>query len=137
MRQATLQLKTRIYHNVNIMNNNIEVEKNIFNTMIFILIALALFYVLILGNMVFSIVGRKTLEKEMLTLSNEVSELEVFYLTVSNSIDMNLSSTMGFKETKATFATRKSFGRSPTNKALGFNVSSVHLGSIKLTNNEI
>ena len=127
MRQATLQLKTRI-HNVNIMNNNIEIEKNILHTMTFIFGTLALFYVLILGNMVFSIVERRTLEKEMLSLSNEVSELEVSYLAVSNSVDMNLSSTMGFKETKASFATRKS---------LGFNVNADHLGNIKLANNEI
>jgi hypothetical protein len=110
------------------MNNNIEIEKNILYTMIFIFAALALLYVLILGNMVFSIVERRTLEKEMLSLSNEVGNLEVSFLAVSNSIDMNLSSTMGFKETKAVFATRKS---------LGFNVSSSHLGNIKFTNNEI
>ncbi len=127
MRQATLQLKTRI-QNVNIMNNNIEIEKNILYTMIIIFATLVLLYVLILGNTVFSIVERRTLEKEMLSLTNEVGDLEVSYLAVSNSVDTNLSSTMGFKETKATFATRK---------ALGFNVSTDHLGSIKLANNEI
>lgn len=124
MRQMSLQLKTRI-QNVNIMNNNIEVERNIFNTMLFIFAMLVVFYVLILGNMVFSIVGRRTLEKEMLALSNEVGRLEVSYLSISNSVDTNLSSTMGFKETKATFATRK---------ALGFNSTDVN---IKLTKNEI
>jgi len=127
MRQVTLQLKTRI-HNVNIMNNNIEVGKNIFNTMLFVLATLALFYVLILGNMIFNIVERRTLEKEIFSLSNEVGKLEVSYLSISNGIDMNLSSTMGFKETKATFATRKS---------LGFNYSGVQFGNIKSTNNEI
>ena len=127
MRQATRQLKTRI-KNVDIMNNNIEVGKNILKTMIFILMALALFYVLILGNMVFNIVERKTLEKEMFALSNEIGELEVSYLSVSNSVDINLSSAMGFKETKATFATRKS---------LGLNSNNIRLGNIKLTNNEI
>lgn len=126
MRQMSLQIKTRI-QNVNIMNNNIEIGKNILNTMLFILATLVLFYVLILGNMVFNIIERRTLEKEMLTLSNEVGELEVSYLAVSNSVDINLSSAMGFKETKATFATRKS---------LGFNSSS-NFGNIKLTNNEI
>ena len=109
MRQATLQLKTRI-QNVNIMNNNIDIEKNILKTMLFILAALAIFYVLILGNMVFNIIERKALEKEVLTLSNEVGNLEVSYLAVSGSIDLDLSRTMGFKETKATFATRKSLG---------------------------
>jgi len=126
MRQATLQLKTRI-QNVNIMNNNIEVEKNILKTMLFILATLAIFYMLILGSMVFNIIERRTLEKEMLTLSNEVGNLEVSYLAVSSSIDMDLSSAMGFKETKATFATRK---------FLGFN-SSGNFGNVKLADNEI
>lgn len=132
MRQATLQLKTRI-NNVNIMNNNIEIERNILNTMIFIFVALVIFYVLILGNMVFSIVARKTLEKEITVLSGEISKLEVSYLAISNSIDMNLSSTMGFKEIKPTFATRKSLGYDSTGEVIGFN----SLGNIKFTNNEI
>lgn len=127
MRQASLKLKMSV-RNVNIMNNNIEVEKNILNIMIFILAALALFYVLILGNMVFNITERRNLEKEMVVLSNEIGELEVSYLAISNSIDMSLSSAMGFKETKAAFAIRKS---------LGFNSNSVNLGNIKLANNEI
>lgn len=127
MKQATLQLKARI-HNVNITNNNIEVGKNILNTMIFILAALAFFYILILGNMVFSIIERRNLEKEIAVLSSEIGELEVSYLAASNSIDMNLSSAMGFKETKAAFATRK---------ALGLNLSGGNLGNIKLANNEI
>lgn len=114
----SLQLKTRI-QNVNIIDNNIEVQKVIFNTMLGILGGLALLYVLILGNMVANIVQRKTLEKEALTLSNEVGNLELSYLSVSNSVDLPLSLSMGFKQTKATFATRKS------------------LGSLKLANNEI
>ncbi|MDD5721279.1 MAG: hypothetical protein PHT16_02440 [Candidatus Pacebacteria bacterium] len=119
------------------MNNNIEIKKNILYTMIFIFAGLALFYVFILGNMVFNIVERRNLEKEMLSLSNEVGNLQVSYLAVSNSVDMNLSSSMGFKETKATFATRKTLGRSPTGEALGFNASSDHLGNVKFANNEI
>lgn len=118
MRQASLKLKTSI-QNVNIMNNNVAIERVILNTMLALLAALAIWYVLILGNMVFNIVQRKAMEKEALALSNEVSNLELSYLSVSNSVDMALSSSMGFKETKATFATRKS------------------LGSLKLDKNEI
>lgn len=118
MRQMTLQLKTRL-HNVNIMNNNIEVQKIVLNSMLSILAGLALFYILILGNTVFNIVERRSLEKEALTLSNEVGDLEISYLSISKSVDMTLSSSMGFKETKATFATRQS------------------IGSLKIVNNEI
>ena len=127
MRQATLQLKTRI-QNVNIMNNNIEIRKIILNTMFFALSGLALLYVLILGNIVFDIVQRKALEKEMLALSNKVGDLELSYLSISNSVDMVLSSSMGFRETKAAFATRKSLGYGATGEALG---------SFKIAKNEI
>jgi len=118
MRQMSLQLKTRI-QNVNIMNNNIEIRRIILNIMLSILAALALWYVLILGNMVFDIVQRKALEKEILTLSSEVRNLELSYLSISDSVDIALSASMGFREAKATFATRKA------------------LGSLKLANNEI
>jgi len=113
-----LQLKTRI-ENTTIMNNNMEVQKLALRIMLAILAALAIWYLYILGNMVFNIVERKALEKEALTLSNEVSNLELSYLSLSKSVDLSLSSSMGFKETKATFATRKS------------------LGSLKISNNEI
>jgi len=127
MKQMSIQFKTRI-QNFNIMNNNIEVERIVFNTMLCVLAGLAFWYVLTLGNMVFDIVQRKTLEKEMLILSNEVGGLELSYLSLSNSVDMSLSSSMGFKETKATFATRKS---------LGYNFASEALDSLKLGKNEI
>lgn len=109
MRQAAIQLKTRI-SNVNITSNNVEVKRIILNIMLLTLTALALWYVLILCNMVFNIVQRKSFEKEAVALSNEVANLELSYLSISSSVDVALSSTMGFKETKATFATRKSLG---------------------------
>lgn len=120
MRQMSLQLKTRI-QNVNIIDNNVEVRKFIFHTMLFIFAGLALAYVLILGNVVFDIVERRALEKEALALSNDVGALELSYLSVSASVDATLSSSMGFKETRASFATRKSLG----------------YGNLGLPNNEI
>ena len=118
MRAATLKLKNYA-ESVNIMNNSVEVQKIILQGILASFGGLALLYVLILGNMVFNIVGRRAMEKEMLTLTNEVGNLELSYLSTSSSVDLALSTTMGFKETKATFATRKS------------------LGSIKILNNEI
>lgn len=103
---------------VNIVNNN-NIEERIFKTVIFSGIVLALFYMLILGNMVFNIIERKSLEADARTLSNEVGNLELQYLSMSNKIDLNFSYALGFKETKTKFATRKS------------------LGSIKVANNEI
>ncbi len=124
MRKAALQLKTKI-QSINIESHNVEIKKVVLNTMICILASLFLSYILILGNIVFNIAQRKSLEKEIRTISNEVSELELSYLSVSKSIDLPLSSSMGFKETKAIFTTRKSLSY----------ISSGKTSSIK--NNEI
>ena len=128
MKQAALQLKTRI-RNVNIMNNNVEIERVVLNIMLSPLAGLALWYALILGNMVFDIVQRRALEKEILVLTSEVNNLELSYLSISSSVDMALSQSMGFKEATLNFATRKSLGYSSTGEALG--------GSLKLVKNEI
>lgn len=121
MKQATLKLKRNI-QSVNITNNNIDVQQMVLKSMLATLGLLGLFYVLILGNMVFNIVQRKTLEKEALSLSNDVGNLETSYLSVSQSVDLSLSSTMGFHEAQAAFATRKSLSS---------------LGSVSMRNNEI
>jgi hypothetical protein len=77
---------------------------------------LALLYILILGNMVFNIVERKALEAEARTLVNDVGNLELSYLALSSTIDLERSYSLGFKEVKATFATRKALGSLPTTK---------------------
>jgi hypothetical protein len=118
MKQATLKLKRNI-QNVNITNNNIEVNRVILRAMLAAFGGLAVLYFLILGTMVFNIVQRKNLESQEMTLSGQVGNLELSYLSVSNSVDVALSSSMGFKETHVNYAIRKS------------------LGSLKIDNNEI
>lgn len=82
---------------------------------------LALLYVLLLGNMVRNIVERRSLETGMRALSSEVGNLELAYLSASNSVDLNFSHSLGFKETKTIYATRKSLG----------------FGNVKVLQNEI
>ncbi len=109
MKQATIRLKTSI-QNVHIMNNNVEVSRVILNSMLMILGFLTILYITTLGNTVFNIVARKSLEKEALALTNEVGNLELSYLSLSNHVDLAMSASMGFKENKPTFATRKALG---------------------------
>ncbi len=106
---------------VSIVNNN-NMEKRILHTLFLSLALLAVVYVVLLGAMVFNIVERKTTEVSARALSNQVSDLELQYLSLSNKIDLTLSHSLGFTETKATYATRKSLGS---------------VGSIKLSKNEI
>jgi hypothetical protein len=95
--------------NVNIVNNN-NLERRILSISLYFLGVLALSYVLILGNMTFNIVTRQSLGVHERALSNEVGDLELKYLSMSNKVDLALSSEMGFKEAKTQFAYRKSLG---------------------------
>lgn len=109
-----------------IINN--DIERITLRLIFWSFAALALLYILLLGNMVFDIVERRSLEINARSLSNEVRNLELTYLSMSNNVDLALSYSMGFKEAKASFAIRKSLGLRPTGEALG---------SIKMPQNDI
>jgi len=112
MRQASLKLYRGI-HNVNIMTDNALVRRVVLRTMLSTLALLAFAYALSIGLMVWNIVERKNLEREMQALSTEVGNLELTYLSISGEIDLELSRAMGFQEMTASFATRKSLGSLP------------------------
>jgi hypothetical protein len=112
MKQASLKLKNyanNVNANVRIVDSG-NLQKRILTIMLSVLGGLALFYVLILCIMVFNIVERKTLETRELTLSNEVGNLELEDLALSQKIDLNFAYSLGFKQTKVEFATRKTLG---------------------------
>lgn len=109
MRQASIKIYRGI-QNVSIVSNNIALRRIILRAMLTTLALLALTYALLLGLLVWNIVERKDLNKEVQALSTEVSELELQYLAIASEIDEELSRTMGFKEMTANFATRRSLG---------------------------
>ncbi|OGI62479.1 hypothetical protein A2818_01105 [Candidatus Nomurabacteria bacterium RIFCSPHIGHO2_01_FULL_40_12] len=111
MKQMSLQFKMRMdrVSTPSIISN--EIEKVLLKIILWSFVAVAFWYVLLLGNMVSNILQRRALEINARNLSNEVGELELAYLSTSSSIDLNLAYTLGFKETKAKFATRKSLGQ--------------------------
>jgi hypothetical protein len=125
MKQMSLKLNTYV-KNVSAINNNIE--RLVLHIIFWSFGALAFFYIFLLGNMVRNIIERQSLEARALPLSNEVRSLESTYLSISNNIDLPLSYSMGFKETEATFATRK---------ALGLNSTGEPLGNVKVAQNDL
>ena len=126
MKQTSLKIKNYTA-NVNVIDY--DVKKRLLHFLLIVLGVLALSYVFILTNMVWSVVERRALTNEVQLLSSEVGDLELKYLSLSNSIDTTLSSSMGFKEIiKPNFATRKSLVR------VNFNDG---LNNIKLVKNEI
>jgi len=108
MKKTAIKIKSYT-SNVNIVNNN-NLERRILGILLYSIGTLALCYVFILGNMIFNVVARQGLALQERTLSNEVGDLELSYLSASSKIDLALSSSMGFKEAKTTFAVRKSLG---------------------------
>ncbi len=112
--------------NVGVMNLN--TKKFALHFILWSMGALAICYVLFLGNMVSNIVERRMLETRARSLSSEVGDLELTYLTLSNNIDLTFSHSLGFKETETTFATRK---------FLGFGTTPRSFESIKATQNDL
>jgi hypothetical protein len=108
MKQASLKLKSYA-NNVNIIDDG-NLQKRILNIMFLTLGILVFFYIFFLGNMIFNIVERKSLETYARTLSNEVGDLELEYLAVSEKVDLDLAYSLGFKETKTKFANRRPLG---------------------------
>src|SRR3989338_6679444 len=94
MRQATLKLKMYA-PNANMTNN----PGNAF-----------FFFFRFFYNLVFKINERQGVGSGAHTLINQVGELELTYLYMSSSLDLDLSRSMGFKEAKANFAVRQPFG---------------------------
>jgi len=108
MKKVNQKIKSAV--NVNVVNNN-NLQKRMVHYMIMAFGLLAVFYILVLMNMVWNIVERKSLQADARNLTNEVGALELKYLTLSDEVDVGMSYKMGFREVKPTFATSsKSLG---------------------------
>ena len=110
MKRINSQLKRQINNagQIDVVDN--DIKRLVWRVLLWSFGLLALLYILFLGNMVRNIAERKSLEADWRSLSNEVGSLELAYLSLSNNIDLPFSYSMGFKETKATFAARKPLG---------------------------
>jgi len=126
MRAISAKLNTYV-RSISIVNNNIE--KLILNAIFWTFAALLLFYIISLGNMVVNIIERKSVEADIRNIGSEVRSLELTYLSMSNSVDINLSRSLGFIEAKQTFSI-------PTSKSLGFN-QNVPSRDIKVAQNDL
>lgn len=108
MKSVAIKMKSYA-GNVHIVDNR-DLRRRLFHFILVALGALALLYILLLGSMVLNIIERRSLEADARTLSTEVGDLELTYLSMSNKIDANLSRSMGFMEAKTKFITRQSLG---------------------------
>ena len=95
---------------VSIVNNN-NLERRIFTTLLLGFAFFTAIYLLLLGNMIFNIIERKTAETEIRNLSSSVSGLELSYLSLSKNINLDMAGSLGFSETsQKKFTSRKALG---------------------------
>ena len=125
MKQANLKIKN---YTANVSVIDYDLKRRLLHFLLITFGALAVIYVVILTNMVWNVVERRALINEAVLLSSKVGELELKYLSLSNSIDNTLSASMGFKEITINFATRKSLVHITPDESLN---------NIKLVKNEI
>ena len=117
MRQASLKLKSYA-GSLQIIDNS-DLGQKALNFILVSFVLMALFYILILGNITFNIIERRSFEAQARNVSNEVLKLELTYLKLSETVDQNLARQMGFREAQASFTAEKSLG-SVTDVANGF-----------------
>jgi len=108
MKTAIIKIKNYTGNTKIIDSGNLQ--KKIFDFMLLWIGVLALCYFVFLSSMVWNIVERKSLENYANTLLNEVGTLELQYLSESEKVDLALAHSLGFKEIKAKYATRKALG---------------------------
>ena len=124
MQQISLKFKNYA-SNANVINNH-GLQKSILHTIFVSFGVIFVSYVLVIMGIIFNIAERKALDTQARNILNEVGELELTYLSKSSNIDISLSKSLGYKEVKAEYATRKSLGY----------ISNVE-NNIKLAKNEI
>lgn len=87
--------------------DDINTRKTILRILIATLVLLCLSYVYFIGSITFNILARKSLELSRKEIGNNVSQIELEYIKLSNSINATYGSEVGFVDAQNTiFASR-------------------------------
>ena len=90
----------------NIMENNYA-RRTLLKWLIIGLAVLSMMYIYFIGSITFNVLARKSLENTVVSLNNNISQLELTYLTNLNEINKDYATTKGFVDVKNNlFATR-------------------------------
>lgn len=91
----------------NTLSYDTGVQRIVFKTLVVSIVMLSICYIYFIGSITFNVLARKSLESNMREVGSRVSNLELSYLSLSNSIDKNFASSLGFVDaTSPIFATR-------------------------------
>jgi hypothetical protein len=120
MKEASIKVGNYV-KKVETIDQAIDLRSKIFYFLMIGFGVFSLLYVLVLGNMVFNIIERKTVEVETRNALNEVADLEATYMTLVNNIDKNSPIALGLVEVKPTFAKRSNLVLVDQNALLALN----------------
>ncbi|MFA7192329.1 MAG: hypothetical protein WC089_03470 [Candidatus Paceibacterota bacterium] len=91
----------------NTLSHDMNVQRTVFKTLVTSIVMLSICYIYFIGSITFNVLARKSLESNMREVGSRVSNLELSYLSISNSIDKNFASSLGFVDAASPiFATR-------------------------------
>ncbi len=84
-----------------------SIQRIIFKVLVGSLLLLSIVYIYIIGSITFNVVARKSLENTAKILGNNISQLELTYLSNLNDVNKAKATSLGFVETKSNiFASR-------------------------------
>jgi len=93
-----------------IADNNL-LRIRIFKGILLSLITFSVVYAYLIGSIVFNGLAKKSLENNVRELVNNVGQLELSYLTLSNSIDKDLAISLGYVDAHNSFIVTRTIDR--------------------------
>ena len=94
------------------LSNDTSAQRTVFKFLVSSLVLLSSVYIYFIGSITFNVLARKSLENNMREVGSRVNNLELTYLSLSNSVDKNFALSSGFVDASAPiFATRASVSR--------------------------
>lgn len=78
------------------ITNDVYIQKLIFKSLIFSVVAMFVVYIYLVGSITFNVLARKSLENTVKILNNNISRLEIDYFNKSNKINKEFAASLGF-----------------------------------------
>lgn len=87
---------------------NTKTQRVIFRILVGSLFSFFIVYICIIGSITFSVIARKSLEKTSQTLGNNISNLELNYLSDMNQINKTRALALGFVDINSNIFAKRS-----------------------------
>ncbi len=89
-----MQIQIKKHHSV----ASLGYEPQIFRTLFIALLLLVVGYLFFVGHITFSVIARKSAENQIRTTTSTLSQLELEYIALDSSIDINVAHNEGYKD---------------------------------------